>query len=182
MKLFPFKPATQKKISLKVESNLFSLNFHPRLTLITHSILQKRTYAKLFNICIDMFSACPHVTHIQLLMIYDSFFLLVNFPLDISLISTNEFSHTHLVILDKFFLVEFSTMVADDNKNLYKAKRAYTDRNAKSSTLPVFDVKIMKISSILWLLNAHEENEVVEKVSTCLRLQAMLRLWEISLN
>lgn len=73
-------------------------------------------------------------------------------------------------------------MVADDNKNLYKAKRAYTDRNSKSSTLPVFDVKIMKISSILWLLNAHEENEVVEKVSTCLRLQAMLRLWEISLN
>lgn len=69
-------------------------------------------------------------------------------------------------------------MVADDNKNLYKPKRNYTDRNSKSSTLPMFDVKIMKISTILLLLNAQEENEVVEKVSTCLRLQqARLRLF-----
>lgn len=55
-------------------------------------------------------------------------------------------------------------MVANDNKNLYKPKRQYTDRNSKSTTIPEFDVKISKISSILLLLNAHDESEVVEKV------------------
>ena len=76
------------------------------------------------------------------------------------------------LILFFVLLSEFSTMVANDNKNFYKPKRNYTDRNSKSSTLPMFDVKIMKISTLLLLLHALEENEVVEKVSTCLRLAA----------
>jgi hypothetical protein len=55
-------------------------------------------------------------------------------------------------------------LVNADNKNVYKTKRRFTDQNSKSLEFPVFDVKIIKISTVLLLLNAQEEDEVVEKV------------------
>lgn len=61
-----------------------------------------------------------------------------------------------------------------DNKNVYKTKRQYEDRNSKSLEFPVFDVKIMKISTILLLLDAQAEDEVVEKVGNVL---VVIRGW-----
>jgi hypothetical protein len=52
----------------------------------------------------------------------------------------------------------------DNNKNLYKTNRRHTDRNEKRLEFPEFDVKIMKISTMMLLLNA-QEDDVVERVS-----------------
>lgn len=51
-----------------------------------------------------------------------------------------------------------------DNKNIYRTNRRHTDRNAKPLEFPEFDVKIMKISTVMLLLKV-EEDDVVERVS-----------------
>lgn len=51
-----------------------------------------------------------------------------------------------------------------DNKNIYKSNRRHHDRNAKILEFPEFDVKIMKISTVMLLLKA-DEDDVVERVS-----------------
>lgn len=51
-----------------------------------------------------------------------------------------------------------------DKKDIYKTNRRHTDRNEKPSEFPEFDVKIIKISTVILLLET-QENDVVEKVS-----------------
>jgi hypothetical protein len=52
---------------------------------------------------------------------------------------------------------------AADAMNIYEASRRYTDRNARSTEFPAFDVTIEKIPTMLLLLQS-DESDVVEKV------------------
>jgi hypothetical protein len=51
----------------------------------------------------------------------------------------------------------------NDTKNIYKSNRKYSDRNLKSFEFPEFDIKIVKLSSVILLLECNEI-DVVQKV------------------